>query len=96
MCPTVVGGNAAAAWVSRVDETAVRNTRDVDLLLWREGLSAATAALETAGFQHRRVSSLGRGGATDSRAGALPVAGGGEEFGLGGGVGHGAVGHARN
>ncbi|MEI7955803.1 MAG: hypothetical protein WCJ66_11590 [Verrucomicrobiota bacterium] len=26
----VVGGNALAAWVSRVDEAAVRNTRDVD------------------------------------------------------------------
>ena len=29
----VVGGNAVAAWVSRADEAAVRNTRDVDLLL---------------------------------------------------------------
>jgi len=26
----VSGGNAVAAWVSRVDEAAVRNTRDVD------------------------------------------------------------------
>jgi hypothetical protein len=31
----VVGGNAVAAWVSRVDEAAVRNTRDVDLLIRR-------------------------------------------------------------
>jgi hypothetical protein len=31
----VVDGNAAAAWVSRVDESAVRNTRDVDILLRR-------------------------------------------------------------
>lgn len=26
----VIGGNAVAAWVSRVDESVVRNTRDVD------------------------------------------------------------------
>jgi hypothetical protein len=51
----VVGGNAVAAWVSRAAEAAVRNTRDVDLLLRREDLSAATAALEKAGFHHRRV-----------------------------------------
>ena len=58
----VVGGNAVAAWVSRVDEAAVRNTRDVDLLLRREDLTAATVALEKAGFQHRRVASLGQTG----------------------------------
>ena len=28
----VVGGNAVAAWVATVDEAAVRNTQDVDLL----------------------------------------------------------------
>jgi hypothetical protein len=28
----VVGGNAVAAWVSRVDEAAVRNTQDVGLI----------------------------------------------------------------
>ena len=61
----VVGGNAVAAWVSRVDETAVRNTRDVDLLLRRADLPAATAALEAVGFQHRRVASLGQAGAMD-------------------------------
>ena len=31
----VIDGNAVAAWVSRVDEAAVRNTRDVDILLRR-------------------------------------------------------------
>ena len=61
----VVGGNAVAAWVSRVDEAAVRNTRDVDLLLRREDLPAATAALETAGFNHRRVATLGQAGGLD-------------------------------
>ncbi len=58
----VVGGNAVAAWVSRVDEEAVRNTRDVDLLLDREQLPAAIAALEGAGFVHRQVASLGQPG----------------------------------
>jgi hypothetical protein len=58
----VIGGNAVAAWVSKVDEAAVRNTRDVDLLLRREDLPAATAALEAAGFQHRHAASLGQAG----------------------------------
>ena len=47
-----------AAWVSRVDETAVRNTRDVDILLRREDLPAATDAMEAAGFLYRDVANL--------------------------------------
>jgi hypothetical protein len=46
----VVGGNAVASWVATVDEGAVRNTRDVDLLIRRDDLPAASAALEQAGF----------------------------------------------
>lgn len=46
----VVGGNAVASWVATVDEGAVRNTRDVDLLVRRDDLPAVTAALEQAGF----------------------------------------------
>lgn len=61
----VVGGNAVAAWVSRVDTAAVRNTRDVDILLRRADLARAQAALEAAGFIHRRVASLGKAGAMD-------------------------------
>jgi hypothetical protein len=61
----VAGGNAVAAWVSRVDETAVRNTRDVDILLRRADLDGARQALEAAGFVYRRVSSLGRPGGLD-------------------------------
>lgn len=61
----VVGGNAVAAWVSRADEAAVRNTRDVDILLRRADLLPATAALEKAGFHHRRVASLGQAGAME-------------------------------
>src|SRR5689334_18200399 len=41
----VIGGNAVAAWVSRIDEAAVRNTREVDLLLRRADLAAAATAL---------------------------------------------------
>ena len=29
----VIGGNAVAAWVAQVDEGAVRNTRDVDIVI---------------------------------------------------------------
>src|SRR5213082_1563348 len=46
----VVGGNAVASWVATVDEGAVRNTRDVDLLVRRGDLPAITAALEQASF----------------------------------------------
>ena len=46
----VVGGNAVAEWVARIDEEAVRNTRDVDLLVRRADFAAARAALEAAGF----------------------------------------------
>jgi hypothetical protein len=46
----VVGGNAVAEWVARVDEDAVRNTRDVDILIRRPDFPAARACLEAAGF----------------------------------------------
>ena len=54
----VAGGNAVAAWVSRVDEAAVRNTQDVDILLRRVDLPSATTALVAAGFIYRHVKSL--------------------------------------
>lgn len=54
----VSGGNAVAAWVSRVDEAAVRTTRDVDLLIRREDFTAATSALEAAGFVYRRSAGI--------------------------------------
>jgi hypothetical protein len=54
----VAGGNAVAAWVSRVDEAAVRNTQDVDIVLRRADLSAARMALEQAGFIYRHVANL--------------------------------------
>lgn len=54
----VAGGNAVAAWVSRVDEAAVRNTQDVDIVLRRADLPAARAALEQAGFVYRHAANL--------------------------------------
>jgi hypothetical protein len=54
----VAGGNAVAAWVSRVDEAAVRNTQDVDILLRRANLAEAREALERAGFVYRHAAGL--------------------------------------
>src|SRR5437868_5451010 len=51
----VAGGNAVAEWVARIDEDAVRNTRDVDLLVRRTDLSAVRVALEAAGFYYYRL-----------------------------------------
>jgi hypothetical protein len=54
----VVGGNAVAAWVSEVDEAAVRNTQDVDILLRRADLDRAKTALAGAGFIYRHSSGI--------------------------------------
>ncbi|MBM4069463.1 MAG: hypothetical protein FJ271_11015 [Planctomycetes bacterium] len=54
----VAGGNAVAAWVSEVDEAAVRNTQDVDILLRRADLERAKAAMAPAGFVYRHSSGI--------------------------------------
>ena len=54
----VIGGNAVAAWVAQVDEAAVRNTADVDILLRREDLERAKTALTAAGFVYRHAASI--------------------------------------
>src|SRR5438477_1860548 len=46
----VCGGNAVASWVATVDEGAVRNTRNVDLLVSRSELPSITTSLAQAGF----------------------------------------------
>src|ERR1700722_1176338 len=51
----VAGGNAVAEWVGRIDEDAVRTTRDVDLLVRRADLPAVRAALEAAGFVYHHL-----------------------------------------
>jgi hypothetical protein len=53
----VIGGNAVAAWVGRVDQSAVRFTQDVDLLIHRTNLDAAKVVLETVGFTYRHAAS---------------------------------------
>jgi hypothetical protein len=40
----VIGGNAVMAWVEQADESAVRFTQDVDLVLRREDLDRAGEA----------------------------------------------------
>jgi hypothetical protein len=54
----IMGGNAVAAWVTTVDESAVRNTRDVDLLVRRADLERVKQALEPLGFVYRHAASL--------------------------------------
>jgi hypothetical protein len=46
------------AWVEQADEAAVRFTQDVDLVLRRDDLERAKAALEKAGFVHRRSAGI--------------------------------------
>ena len=54
----VAGDAAVAVWVTRVDESAVRNTRDVDILIRRDDLAIVTTALEEAGFLYRHTAGL--------------------------------------
>lgn len=54
----IVGGNAVAAWVARVDVEAVRNTKDVDLLVRRDDFERVVAAAESVGFVHQQVGGL--------------------------------------
>ena len=54
----IVGGNAVAAWVATVDEAAVRNTQDVDLLIRRTDLEAVKTTLAKAGFKFRHVKGI--------------------------------------
>jgi hypothetical protein len=54
----IVGGHAVAAWVARVDREAVRNTKDVDLLVRRSDLEATIRALEACGFVYHNVSGV--------------------------------------
>jgi hypothetical protein len=54
----IVGGNAVAAWVTTVDEAAVRNTRDVDVLLRRGDLERTKRAMAGAGFSYRQIAGL--------------------------------------
>lgn len=52
----VAGGNAVAEWVGRVDDGAVRNTKDVDLLVRRADFAAVQQTLESVGFIYNPMS----------------------------------------
>ena len=54
----VIGGNAVQHWVSQVDESVVRNTRDVDIILNRSDLPLAIEALESNGFIFRQAAGV--------------------------------------
>ncbi|MES2461824.1 MAG: hypothetical protein V4671_14665 [Armatimonadota bacterium] len=54
----VAGGNAVAAHVTRVDEAAVRNTQDVDVLIRRTDLARVIPVLGSAGFVYRHVGGM--------------------------------------
>ena len=51
----LIGDNAVMAWVEQVDESAVRFTQNVDIVLRREDLARATEALARVGFVYRYV-----------------------------------------
>jgi hypothetical protein len=54
----MVGGNAVAAWVARVDREAVRNTKDVDLLVRRADLEQVINSLQAEGFVYQKVAGV--------------------------------------
>jgi hypothetical protein len=54
----VIAGHAVAAWVARVDKEAVRNTKDVDLLVRRADFTRVVEVLQSVGFIHQNVSGV--------------------------------------
>ncbi len=54
----VIGGNAVQHWVAQVDESVVRNTRDVDIILNRSDLPKAIHTLECVGFVFRQAAGV--------------------------------------
>jgi hypothetical protein len=54
----VIGGNAVGVWVATKDEGAVRNTKDVDILLDRRDWDVAVRAMSAAGFDPAETSGV--------------------------------------
>ncbi len=54
----VAGGNAVAAWVVQVDESAERTTQDVDIVVRRDDLPEIVRCLSAAGFVHRHSAGI--------------------------------------
>lgn len=54
----VIGGNAVAAWVAAVDESAVRATKDIDLLVNARDMDRITDLFQENGFIREDLRSL--------------------------------------
>jgi hypothetical protein len=54
----VIGGNAVQHWVAQVDESVVRNTQDVDIILNESDLDRAIEVLGKVGFNFRRAAGV--------------------------------------
>jgi len=54
----VVGGNAVKIWVAQVDESAVRNTQDVDILIRPDDLPRIIETMEVGGFFYRKTANV--------------------------------------
>ena len=54
----VIGGNAVRTWVAKVNLEAMRNTRDVDILIRRSDLPEVTKAMEAAGFFYKKTGGM--------------------------------------
>ncbi len=69
----VIGGNAVAEHVARIDPAAVRTTADVDLLVSESGLDSAKIPMEKAGFKYRKAEGVHLFMDTDSVRSAVHV-----------------------
>lgn len=54
----IIGGHAVAAWVSTVNPSATRFTKDVDLLVRRVDLETIKSALHSVGFVYRHAAKI--------------------------------------
>jgi hypothetical protein len=77
----VIGCNAVAAWVARVDQEAVRNAKGVDLLVRRRDFDRVVEVLQASGFVRQNVSgvALFLDGPSGSVRGALHIVFAGEK-----------------
>lgn len=57
----VIGGNAVAAWVGRVDPGATRATKDVDLLVRKEDADRITKVMTDLGFTREQEAATAQG-----------------------------------
>lgn len=59
VCYALVGGQAVALWVATVDPSAVRTTKDIDLLLDRAALPTAREAARSIGMDYFETMGVG-------------------------------------